>query len=451
MTLAARLSDFACRTSYADFPPETVHEMKRRVIDSLGCALGALKAPPVKAARALARSHAGRPAATILWSRQRVTPEFACFVNGAMVRYLDFNDTYLSKEPAHPSDNLAPALAMAEALGRSGKEFLTALLIAYETQCRLCDAASLRVRGWDHVTYGAFSSALAAGKLLRLSRPQMTHALGMAGVANVALRQTRVGEISMWKACAFANAARNGIFAARLAAAGLTGPSEIFEGEKGFCRLVSGPLRLPGLGRPGRSMIHKTYIKFYPVEYHAQSAVEAALRIRRRVEDPKRIRSVLVETFDVAVEIIGGEKEKWRPEHRETADHSLPYCVAAALKDGRMDLAQFAAKTIRSPDMRRWTAKVRVRASRRLNRGYPAVLPNRVTVWTADGRRLSEEVWAPRGHAKNPMTDREVEDKFRALADGVLSPRQTREVLRRLWRLEGATNMQEFMKTLPSL
>ncbi len=448
-TLAARLSGFARRLRFSSLPPKTVHELKRRVIDSFGCALAAVKAPPVNAARAFARFETGRPSATVLWSRRRTTPELACFVNGTMIRYLDFNDTYLSKEPAHPSDNLAPALALAEALGRSGKEFLTALLIGYEVQCRLCDAASLRVRGWDHVTYGAFSSALTAGKLLNLSQDQLVHALGLAGVANVALRQTRVGELSHWKACAFANAARNGVFAARLAAAGMTGPSDIFEGEKGFWKLVSGKFRLAALGGgPRPFMIDKTYIKYFPVEYHAQSAVDAALRVRHKIGDPAWIQSVTVDTFDVAVEIIGNEREKWRPAHRETADHSLPYCVAATLLDGVMGLAQFNRRKIRSPRLRNLIQKVRVRADARLNRGYPAFLPNRVTVRTKDGRTVAEEVWAPRGHAKNPMTDGEVEAKFKSLARERLSPRQTNGILEKLWELEKVSDMRSFLTNL---
>src|SRR5207245_8775262 len=136
------------------------------------------------------------------------------FVNGLLIRYLDYNDTYLSLEPAHPSDNLAAVLAVGEAVNATGPELIVAAVLAYEIQCRLCDAASLRKHGFDHVTYGAISSALAACKLLNLHATQCAHAVGIAGVCNVALRQTRAGELSMWKGCAFANAARNGVFAA---------------------------------------------------------------------------------------------------------------------------------------------------------------------------------------------------------------------------------------------
>src|SRR6185503_7052852 len=229
-----------------------------------------------------------------------------------------------------------------------GREFIVAIALSYEVQCRLCDTASLRARGWDHVTYGAFSTALAAARLMRLDVEQTRHAVGISGVASAALRQSRVGELSHWKGCAFANAARHGVFAALLARAGMTGPAPIFEGEKGFEKLVSGPLhdlKLPTAGSgllKGDFMILKTHIKFWPAEYHSQSAIEAALKLRTQINDPADIESVLVESHDAAVDIIGSEPEKWRPTSRETADHSLPYIVAATLADGEVTQRQFA-------------------------------------------------------------------------------------------------------------
>ena len=189
-------------------------------------------------------------------------------------------------------------------------------MLAYEIQCRLCDAASLRKHGFDHVTYGAISSAVAACKLLRLDAVRTTHAIGLAGVCNVALRQTRAGELSMWKGCAFANAARNGVFAALLAAEGMTGPAPIFEGEPGLHEAVDRPLRSDSAwaadGRP--FMITQTYIKFWPAEYHSQSAIDAALQLRPAGRRSfARIAAIDIHTFDAAVDIIGKDPEKWRP------------------------------------------------------------------------------------------------------------------------------------------
>src|SRR5262249_37460758 len=208
-----------------------------------------------------------------LFGGGRSSAEWAAFVNGLLIRYLDYNDTYLSLEPAHPSDNLAAVLAASEVAGRGGRDLITAAVLAYEVQCRLCDAASLRKHGSHHAPYGAISSAVAACKLLGLDAARTTHAVGIAGVCNVALRQTRSGELSAWKGCAFANAARNGVFAALLAAEGMTGPAPIFEGDLGFMKLLTGPFELGPLageeGDPRPFMITETYIKFWPAEYHS--------------------------------------------------------------------------------------------------------------------------------------------------------------------------------------
>src|SRR5947199_3440862 len=215
-TLATRLAKYATSLTFDTLTPEAVHEAKRRFIDSFATAMGAMPAEAYHIARKCALRVSGNPGASILGGG-RTSPEWATFVNGLLIRYLDFNDTYLSKEPAHPSDNLAPVLAVGEAVGAGGKDLIAAAVLAYGVQCRFCDAASLRQHGIDHVTYGAISSAVAAGKLLNLNERQTTHAIGISGVCNGALRQTRAGEMSMWKGCAFANAARNGVFAALLA------------------------------------------------------------------------------------------------------------------------------------------------------------------------------------------------------------------------------------------
>src|SRR5438105_4058427 len=235
--LANRLAEYAGQLRFEDLPAPVVRESKRRFIDSFATAVGAMDAEAYAIAKRCALRVQSQPGAGILGGG-RSSAEWATFVNGLLIRYLDYNDTYLSLEPAHPSDNLAAVLGAGEMAGADGRALITTAVLAYEIQCRLCDAASLRQHGWDHVTYGAISSAVAACKLLGLDATKTTHAIGMAGVANVALRQTRAGELSMWKGCAFANAARNGVFAALLAAEGLTGPAPIFEGELGLEKLI---------------------------------------------------------------------------------------------------------------------------------------------------------------------------------------------------------------------
>src|SRR3954469_4195443 len=365
-TLAERLAKYATKLTFDRLTPEAIHEAKRRFIDSFGTAVGAMDAEAYAIARRCALRVQSQPGASVLGGG-RSSPEWATFVNGLLIRYLDYNDTYLSLEPAHPSDNLAPVLAVGEAAGSAGPDLITAAVLAYEVQCRLCDASSLRKNGFDHVTYGAISSAVAACKLLKLDAVKTTHAIGLAGVANTALRQTRSGELSMWKGCAFANAARNGVFAATLAAEGLTGPAPIFEGDLGFMKLLTGPFAVaPFGGTPGADhfMLSETYIKFWPAEYHSQSAIDAALQLRPEVGDVRQVQSLDIHTFNAAVDIIGKDPEKWRPKTRETADHSLPYCTAVALIDGDVTLAQFDPQRFADPALLALVAKVQVHRDR---------------------------------------------------------------------------------------
>lgn len=442
-TVAEQLAAFAHRLTFDDLPEAVVHEAKRRVIDSIGCALGAFDSEPCRIARRIASTIKSDSPATVLGTEQKTSQDLAAFANGTMVRYLDYNDTYLSKEPAHPSDNIAAALAAAEAEGADGKNLITSIIIGYEVQCRLCDAAALRTRGWDHVTYGALSTALVASKLMGLSEAPMVHALGLAGVPNVALRQTRVGELSMWKGSAFANAARNGIFAALLARQGMTGPSPLFEGEKGFFKQVTGPFDLPSLGEKGRPFkIMDTSIKFYPAEYHAQSAIEAALLLRPKFS-PADIYAITVKTFDVAVEIIGKDPEKWRPRNRETADHSLPFLVAVALMDGQVGMEQFTERRMSDPRLSALVQKVRIVTDPDFSSAYPEAMPNEVEIHATHGKRHVLKVTYPKGHPKRPLTDEEVEAKFRTLSSHVLSETQQDRLLQYLWHLETATDLSE--------
>src|SRR5437016_7452658 len=233
-TLAHQLASYASSFRFEDLSKEVVHEVKRRVIDSLGCALGAWNEEPCIIARKVVSEFSAKHGSTVIGTNHKAPPDWAAFANGCCIRYFDYNDTYLSKEPAHPSDNISAALAVAESVGATGPELITAIALAYEVQCRFCDAASIRARGWDHVTYGTFSTALACARLMKLSPKKTRHATNIAGVAGAAMRQARVGELSHWKGVAFANAARHGVFSALLARSGMTGAGPIFEGQMGF-------------------------------------------------------------------------------------------------------------------------------------------------------------------------------------------------------------------------
>src|SRR5690348_10670637 len=295
MTIANDLSNYAYSLKYSDIPENIIHESKKRIIDALGCGIGAFNAEPVKFSRKIAERAKVNEGSTLLGTRRKSTPDLASFVNGIMIRYFDYNDTYLSKEPAHPSDNIGVCLSVADSEGASGKDLLLSIVLAFEIQCRLCDAADIRHRGWDHVCYGLASTALAAGKLMGLNVKQLTEAANLALNSHITMRQVRAGELSMMKGCSFANAARNGVFSALLAGEGMTGPSPIFEGEMGFFKEVSGPFTVNTEdfgGKKGTFKIAETYLKFFPAEIHSQTSICAALEARKEIDKPDDIVSV---------------------------------------------------------------------------------------------------------------------------------------------------------------
>lgn len=455
MTLAGRLAQYAGQLEYSQIPEKTRHEVRRRVIDSLACAAGAWQAGAARVARTVAGRVAGRPGATFLGGREGTSPDLAAFVNGILFRYLDYNDTYLSKEPAHPSDNLAAVFAAAEVANKGGREIITAAVLAYEIQCRLCDAWSIRAQGWDHVTYGAFSTSAAAAKLLGLSPDKIEQALNIAGTPNTALRQTRAGELSEWKGCAFANASRNGVFSALLAAEGLTGPAPIFEGEMAFFKQVSrGEFTLPKLGGFEGTpdfMIDKTSIKFWPAEYHSQSAIHAALELRKQIGDVKRLESLDIYSFDAAVDIIGKDPEKWRPKTRETADHSLPYCTAVALVDGNVTLESFSDARLRDESLLDLVSRIRILRDADLTARYPKGIPNRLVAKLEDGSEIVCENEFPRGHDQNPMTDAEVTEKFERMTGPLLDADTRKKILDLCWKLDELSNPSQLLGLFPSI
>lgn len=452
-SLAHRLAAYAHQLNFNKLPKEVVHEAKRVVIDSFGTGLGAFNEEPVAAARKLACEFSANKGATVLGTKHKAPPDWATFANCYHVRYFDYNDTYLSKEPAHPSDNICAVLAAGESVGATGKQLIEAIVIAYEVQCRFCDAVSIRARGWDHVTYGAFSTALGAGKIFGLDQEKLRRCVNIGGVASAALRQSRVGELSHWKGCAFANAARQGVYAAMLARAGITGPAPIFEGEKGFEKLVAGePMHVSypfGGDKPMPQasaddfMIRQSCIKYYPAEYHAQSAVYVALQLKKKlgIKDGTDIDSVMIESHDAAVDIIGSEPEKWRPDSRETADHSLPYMVAAALVDGELTDKQFETSRFKDEKLLAIVAKVKVQRHAELSAMYPGAVGNIVHITMKDGRKETMRLDHPPGHAKNRLSDEDLLLKYHTLADPIIGKERANKLADWCWKLDEQTDL----------
>ncbi|HMJ04928.1 MAG TPA: MmgE/PrpD family protein [Chthoniobacterales bacterium] len=457
-SLAHQLAHFACSLNYEDLASNVVHEVKRRLIDSFGCALGAWNEEPCTIARTVVSDFSAENGATVIGTSHKAPPDWAAFANGCCIRYFDYNDTYLSKEPAHPSDNFAAVLAVGESVGATGKEIILAAAIAYEVQCRFCDAASIRARGWDHPTYGAFSTALACAKLMKLDAERTRHAINIAGVNCAAFRQARVGELSHWKGVAFANAARCGVYAATLARAGMTGPAPIFEGQMGFEKELGVSLgdvgslfqakaeAMPGEGPA--SMILKTSIKFWPAEYHSQSAIEAALHLRNQIPDLAQVRSMVIESHDASVDIIGSEPEKWRPQQRETADHSLAYITAVALIDGEVTDKQFEPKRFMEEGIVSFLQNVKVERNDELSALYAEAVANIVHITLADGKTLTKRVDYPLGNAKNRLTDKQLEGKFLNLAAPKIGKDAADKVMELGWKLDEATDVSELMKAL---
>lgn len=448
------LSKYALSVSYEALGERVIQEIKRRIIDSIGCFFGAWNAEPCRIAREVARRFSSREYGSTLWGTGlKSSADWAAFSNGVGVRFLDFNDTYLSREPLHPSDMIPALIAITEATGKDGRELIEAAAVSYEIGCRLCDAASIRVRGWDHVNYTMIGAVVGVGKLMELDAEKLMNAISLSVVPHIAMRQTRAGELSMWKGAAAANACRNAVAAALLARHGMRGPSQPFEGAMAFFKQVSGKPFDPEALKPLESleppsMILKTHIKYHPVEYHAQSAVDAALKLREKVSDVADVSEILIETFEAAYTIIAKDPEKWRPKTRETADHSLPYIVAATLLDGKIWLDSFEPPRLGSREIQQLIKKMRIEEDPELTEKYPDEIPNRITVTLKDGRKVAEEVGAPKGHAKNPMTDQEVEEKFHRLTAPLMDGEKRKRILELIWRFEELENLSPLLEEL---
>ena len=448
-TIADGIAEYTGGVRFEALPEDVTALMKRHLIDGLGCAAAGLDSEPARIARSLAAD--ARPAgagATLFGPGVRATPEMAAYANGVAIRYLDFNDTYTSKELGHPSDMFAPLLAVGEAANADGRQFIEAAVVAYEVFCRLADGANIRDRGYDYVVLKAIAAAAASANLLGLSTEQTGEAVNLATAPNVALFQTRLGDVSMWKGCASANACRNAVFAARLAGLGMTGPGRVFEGDGGFVRTVSGePFDVDFSA--GAYRCRETSLKRFPLGYLGQTPLEAALEARSKMPAGAGIASVDVETCPAAIQIMAGDDQKWDPKDRETADHSIPYGVAVALTFGEVAVPHFDEPTLSDPRVRETLKKVRVTASDEADALWPEAMLTTLTLRTDDGTETQAKVTYNKGHWKNPMSEAEVEEKFWSLAGGVL-PQANGEALldavRRLDTLDSVGPIVEAMR-----
>ena len=447
--LAERLADYASALRYDDLDAATLERVKTLVIDTLGCGLGAWDERPVRACREIALSVDGP--ATIVGTMRRTTADLAAFANCAATRYLDFNDTYVGRFAAHPSDNIAACLAVAEAERASVQELIVAIVIAYEVNCRLIDAFDISARGWDPPVFGLPAVALAAGRLMKLDPGRMTQAVNLAINDHIPLALTRVGALSDWKGLAAAEAGRNAVFAAQLARAGISGPAPIFEGTSGLFQQVtgSGNIDVDSFGGRGSEFrLHRCSLKPYPAVIYTQTAIVAAIDVAREVGSLDRIAAIEIATTRRGYQRTGSEAEKWSPKTRETADHSLPFIAARAMFDGDITNESFATEKFRDPAVLAFMQKIKVAEDPALTARGGTAVPTRVTAILSDGQRVSREVDHAPGFAERPMTRAEVERKFRGNVGRRWSEDQTAAVLGALWALERATDISALLGTL---
>ena len=417
------LARFVCRSRWERISEPAREQLKLRVLDSIGVALGALDGEPVAMVREQVREFGGAPLCTLIGAG-RGAPDRAAFYNGTLVRYLDFNDSYLaSGETCHPSDNFAPVLAAAEYAHADGRTLLTALAVAYQVQNRLSEVAPVRAKGFDHTTQGAYAVAAGVARALGLDERRTANAIAIAGTSLNALRVTRTGELSQWKGLAYPAAAFGATHAAFLAMRGVTGPREVFEGNKGFIEAIAGPFEIDWSREDLESV---TILKRYNAEIHSQSAIEALLELRAEhhltADDVKRIE---LDTFQVAFDIIGGgeEGDKRLVSSKEEADHSLPYLLAVALLDGQVLPEQYLAERIAADDVQQLLGRVAVRPDPELSRRFPAEHSARVRLRLRDGRTLEREQHDYEGFHTRPMGWDAVTAKFDRLAAGHVEPR----------------------------
>jgi 2-methylcitrate dehydratase len=441
-----RIANYAATLICADLPADVVHECKRRIVDTVGCALGAFDEPPSRIARALAERASVSRGARVLGTGWRALPELAAFANGVMARYLDGNDVFPGGG-GHPSDVLSAVLAAADLADADGPAVITGIVLGYEIYGALFRAACMRDHGLDHVFYTAVGSAVGAAKVLGLDRDRIAQAVALAVTPNIALHATRRGELSMWKGAAAGNAARNGVFAALLAAAGMTGPDKPIDGSDGVRELL-GTFELGEFGGNGRPFqLPRADFKYFLSEFHSQSPITAAIELRRQIA-AEEIESVTVHTYWFAWSEIGSGAEKWHPTTRESADHSLPYILAAVLIDGRFSDDIFSENRIRDARIHEMARRIAVNEDKAYSRQFPAKIPCRIEIRTKSGKELTAQVDYPRGHTGNPMTDEEVWAKFRMLAGRKLPKGQVEQALETMWAFDRAKGLDPLFESV---
>lgn len=449
------LAEYALEVSADDLPEEVVEKAKRLVLDSVGCCLGGYSSPPSKYLRSAYGNRSGERDVTVFGTGSTAPLEYAGLINSTMVRYLDYNDTYISEGRAcHPSDHIPALVSAAEYAGSTGAELVEAIVVAYEIEGLGVDRGDMWEHGFDYVTWGAFSTVASVGKLLGLSRQELTNALGIAGASNLTLSVSRKGDVSMWKGVAHPYVTHNGIQACQMAERGLTGPETVFEGPGGFFEVAAGrELRIDRLGGRGGAdyRIVDSHIKPFPCGYYMQPIIAAVLEL---VEEhdvvPGEIEAVAIETFAQAVDIVA-DPTKWSKElTRESADHSIPFTTAIAILYGDLTPAHYREEYRRNERVHALMDKVSVEENERLTEysaAHPASTPASVEI-RVDGRQHQTRIDRAPGHAGNPLSREQLEEKFREMAAPLLTGEQIGAVVRTCDTLEDVSSVDPLVNAL---
>lgn len=444
--ISNQLATYACARGRDTFTATSREAAVWHILDSIGCMIGGRNSVPASVAGRVARNESGSRGSRVFVHNYATTVGMAAFVNTVMMRYLDYNDTFIGRGGLHPSDILPALIAVADAEGCTGEELVDAMIVGYEILGAFSNAVTIRERGWDQGTFIVIATAAAIARLLRCDVNRTAEAVALAAIPNVATRQTRVGELSMWKGCATAAAARAGIFAAQLAAEGMTGPSQPFEGHHGICELVTGPLDLQ-LPAGQVSAVEAAHLKYYPSEYHSQAPLKVLQDIRSgfKVTD---LNSIDISTYWVAYSEIGSEAAKWDPRTRETADHSLPYLAANMLLEGDIWLDSFEPEKFRDPATLALMQRIHISESKAFTELYPQELRSEIVIRLRSGDEITRVTDYPRGHFRNPMSSDEIVRKYERQAGEVFSGEHVKLVEEMILALDRPTRVSELVDLL---
>src|SRR5467141_3478215 len=453
-TITATMSRWAAGLEYNQLSQDAVYQAKRFLLDSVGCALGGYQQHDVIIALEVLREIAGRGPATVIGAGQKMDAVSASLANALMIRCMDYNDIYWKQDPSHPSDIFPAAMACCERAKGDGKELIVGFVLGHEFEMRLCEAAfpGIRERGWHHATLTAFVSPIVAGRALHLDWEQIQHAIGISASRHVTLGAVTAGKLTMMKNTVDPMATQSGVLAALMAEKGYTGPEHVVEGKEGlthcFGRAWKLNLLTDGLGDWWR--ITQCGMKAFPTEALTHTPISAVLDIVKSNDlKPEQVTKIQIRSLARAADILS-DPSKYDPRSKETADHSLPYVIAAALVDRQVTPAQFTMEKIMDPAIRAQLKKIEVVADPEIEKVFPALQRVIVNITTTDGRKFSKQLDYPKGDPRNPLSDAEIEEKFRALAEGVLSEKAQDKLIDAIWNLEkcaSVTKLMALMKT----